>query len=107
MIGMRIPPIPPMMRQEALRIVRQADGGFGEPVDVPRCRIDRSGRLAPNDYQLTAGCSARVYIDATEYRGGIAEGDLVEFDGELHAAASVQRCDHPDGTPHHWEVDVQ
>ena len=48
-----------------------------------------------------------MLIDATEYAGSIAEGDIIGFDGERHAAARVQRCDHPDGTPHHWEVDVQ
>lgn len=95
------------MRQESLSVIRQTGGGFAEPVAVPRCRIDRSARLSPNDYQLTPGCFARVFIDATEYPGEIAEGDLLEFDGERHAAASVQRCDHPDGTTHHWEVDAQ
>lgn len=107
MSAVRIPPIPRMMRQEGLTLRRQREGGFGEPVAIARCRIDRSARLAPNDYQLTPGCTARVFIDATEYRGEVAEGDLVEFDGEQHAVASVSRCDHPDGTPHHWEVDAQ
>lgn len=95
------------MRREALTIERQTEKGLAAPVDVPRCRIDRGAALAPNDYQLTAGCSARVFIDATEYAGQVSEGDLIGFDGELHAVAAVQRCDHPDGTPHHWEVDVQ
>lgn len=103
---MRLPPIPALLRQEQLSIRRQVEGGFGEPVAVPRCRIDRSAQLSPNDYQLTPGCSARAFIDATEYDGEIYEGDLVEFDGEAHAVASVQRCDHPDGTVHHWEADV-
>ncbi|WP_417801709.1 hypothetical protein [Thermophilibacter provencensis] len=104
---MRVPPIPRMMRQEAVTVWRQRpEGGFSASVEVPRCRVDRSGRLSPNDYQLTPGCSARVFIDATEYRGELAEGDLVGFDGERHAVASVSRCDHPDGTPHHWEADV-
>lgn len=107
MSAVRIPPIPAFMRREALTIERQTEEGLAAPVDVPRCRIDRSAALAPNDYQLTAGCSARVLIDATEYSGGIVEGDIIGFDGERHAAARVQRCDHPDGTPHHWEVDVQ
>lgn len=104
---MRIPPIPAFLRRESLRIIRQAGDGFSDPVAVERCRIDRSARLSPTDYQLTPGCLARVFIDATEYSGDIAEGDLLEFDGEKHAVASVQRCDHPDGAPHHWEVDAQ
>lgn len=107
MSAVRIPPIPAFMRREALTIERQTEKGLAAPVDVPRCRIDRGAALAPNDYQLTAGCSARVFIDATEYAGQVSEGDLIGFDGELHAVAAVQRCDHPDGTPHHWEVDVQ
>lgn len=107
MSGVRIPPIPALMRQETLTISRQTGDGFSDPVEVPRCRIDRSARLSPTDYQLTAGCSARVFIDATEYAGQVSEGDLIGFDGELHAVAAVQRCDHPDGTPHHWEADVQ
>lgn len=105
---MRIPSIPTFMRQSTVRVWRQFDDGSHHgPFEVPRCRIDRSASLSPNDYQLTAGCSARVLIDATEYAGAIAEGDLIAFDGERHAVASVQRCDHPDGTPHHWEVDVR
>lgn len=104
---MRIPPIPAFMRQERVELERQTDDGFGEPVAIPRCRIDRSAALSPTDYQMTSGCSARVFIDATEYQGEVMEGDLIAFDGEKHAVASVQRCDHPDGTPHHWEVDVQ
>ncbi len=107
MSAVRVPPIPAFMRQESLSVIRQTDEGFAEPVEVPRCRIDRGASLSPNDYQLTAGCSARVFIDATEYGGELYEGDLVEFDGERHAVASVQRCDHPDGAPHHWEADVQ
>ena len=85
MSAVRIPPIPAFMRQESLRVIRQTEDGFSDPVAVERCRIDRSARLSPTDY----------------------EGDLLEFDGEKHAVASVQRCDHPDGTPHHWEVDAQ
>lgn len=108
---MRVPPIPAFMRQETVSIRRQSEsdygGTFGDPVEVPRCMVDRSASLAPNEYQLTPGCTARVFIDATEYDGEIREGDLVEFDGEGHAVASVHRCDHPDGTPHHWEADVQ
>lgn len=104
---MRIPPIPALMRQETLTVERQDGDGFTAPVAVPRCRIDRSAALAPNAYQLTQGCTARVFIDATEYDGQLAEGDLVGFDGERHAVARVQRCDHPDGTVHHWEADVQ
>ena len=104
---MRFPPIPRIVRQESVSIRRQTEDGFGEPLAVPRCRVDRSASLSPNDYQLTPGCTARVFIDATEYDGELYEGDLVEFDGEDHAVASVQRCDHPDGTPHHWEADVQ
>ena len=104
---MRIPPIPPFMRCESIDLKRQTESGFGEPEAIDRCRIDRSAQLSPNDYQLTAGCSARVFIDATEYAGQVSEGDLIGFDGELHAVVAVQRCDHPDGTPHHWEVDVQ
>lgn len=107
MSAVRIPPIPAFMRQESLSVIRQTEDGFADPVAVSRCRIDRSARLSPNDYQLTPGCFARVFVDATEYSGEIAEGDLLEFDGERHAVASVQRCDHPDGTPHHWEVDAQ
>lgn len=107
MSAVRIPPIPAFMRQESLRVIRQTEDGFSDPVVVERCRIDRSARLSPTDYQLTPGCFARVFIDATEYSGDIAEGDLLEFDGEKHAVASVQWCDHPDGTPHHWEVDAQ
>lgn len=98
--------IPPFLRQETVTLERQSDGGFEPPVEIPRCRVDRSARLSPNDYQLTAGCSARIFVDATEYGGAIREGDIVGFDGERHAVASVQRCDHPDGTPHHWEADV-
>lgn len=104
---MRIPPIPRLMRNEALQIRRQEGDGFGEPVDVPRCRIDRSASLAPNQYQLTEGCTARVFVDATEYAGDLLEGDLVGFDGEWHAVSSVNRCDHPDGAVHHWEADVR
>lgn len=96
-----------MMRREEIGIERQAGDGFADPVAVPRCRIDRSAALAPNAYQLTQGCTARVFIDATEYAGELAEGDLVSFDGERHAVARVQRCDHPDGAVHHWEADVQ
>ena len=48
-----------------------------------------------------------MLIDATEYGGDVAEGDLVVFDGESHAVASVKRIDHPDGTCHHWEVDAR
>ena len=98
-----------MLRCETVVIKRQEDAGYGEPVHivVERCRIDRSSALSPNDYQLTAGCSARVFIDATEYDGDLLEGDLVGFDGEWHAVASVDRCDHPDGTPHHWEANVR
>lgn len=103
---MRIPPIPAFCRREQVEVERQEEGGFGEPVAVPRCRVERSARLSPNDWQLTAGCSARVYIDATEYGGELAEGDLISFDGERHAVAAVKRLDHPDGTPHHWEADV-
>lgn len=103
---MRIPAIPPFLRQEAVTLERQAENGFEPPVEIARCRVDRSARLSPNDYQLTAGCSARVFVDATEYGGEIREGDLISFDGDRHAAASVTRCDNPDGTPHHWEVDV-
>ena len=107
MSRVRIPPIPVFMRQEKVELERQTEEGFGEPVEIPRCRVDRSASLSPTDYQLTSGCSARVFIDATEYPGEVMEGDLIAFDGEKHAVASVQRCDHPDGTPHHWEVDVQ
>ena len=95
------------MRNETVRVRRQQGDGFGEPVDVPRCRVDRSASLSPNDYQLTAACTARVFVDATEYDGDLLEGDLVGFDGEWHAVAEVDRCDHPDGTPHHWEADVR
>ena len=73
----------------------------------PRCRGDRGASLSPNDYQLTAGCTARVFVDATEYGGDLLEGDLVGFDGEWHAVEKVSRCDHPDGSPHHWEADVR
>lgn len=104
---MRIPPIPAFMRREQVELERQTADSFAEPVAIPRCRVDRSAALSPNDYQLTSGCSARVFIDATEYQGEVMEGDLIGFDGEKHAVASVQRCDHPDGTPHHWEADVQ
>lgn len=108
MSGVRIPPIPAFLRQEPVRLWRQhPDGSFHGPFEVPRCRIDRSAQLAPNDYQLTEGGTARVLIDATEYGGEIAEGDLVGFDGVRHAVASVKRCDHPDGTPHHWEVEAR
>lgn len=108
MSAVRIPPIPLSMRRESLSVSLQlADGTFSEPVTVPHCRIDRSARLSPNDWQLTAGCSARVFIDATEWGGPLREGDLVLFDGQEHAVASVSRCDHPDGTPHHWEADVE
>ncbi len=104
---MRLPPIPALVRRQAVTVRRQAaDGSYGEPVEVPRCRVDRAGSLSPNDWQLTPGATARVTIDATEYAEGLREGDLVGFDGEEHAAASVSRYDHPDGTPHHWEVDV-
>lgn len=97
------------MRCETVELYRQfVDGSsFHGPFEIPRCRIDRSASLSPTDYQLTSGCYARVFIDATEYPGEVMEGDLIAFDGEKHAVASVQRCDHPDGTPHHWEVDVQ
>ncbi len=104
---MRFPPIPRFVRRESLEIIRQGRDGFGDPIPVSNCRIDRSASLSPNDYQLTAGCTARIFVDATEYSGDIYEGDIVEFDGEKHAVASVQRCDHPDGTPHHWECDVE
>ena len=108
---MRIPPIPAVMRRETVQVLRQAEsdygGTYGEPVEVPRCRVDRSGALSPNDHRLTPGCSARVFIDATEYAGGLREGDLVRFDGEDHAVAAVDRCDHPDGTVHPWEADVR
>lgn len=105
---MRFPRIPPLVRQSALTVRNRLDsGGFSEPATVGRCRIDRSGQLAPNAYQLTEGCVARVFIDATEWAGELREGDLVGFDGEEHAVASVARCDHPDGTPHHWEADVR
>ena len=108
---MRFPPIPALVRQETVTLRRQVEsdygGTFGEPVEVPRCRVDRSAALSPDDRRLTPGCSARVYIDATEYAGSITEGDLVGFDGEDHVAATVTRCDHPDGTPHHWEVDAR
>lgn len=104
---MRIPPIPAFMRRESIDVIRQTNDGFADPVTVMRCRIDRSAMLSPNDYQITPGCRARVFVDATEYAGEIAEGDLIEFNGEKHAASSVKRCDHPDGTPHHWEVDAQ
>lgn len=107
MSAVRIPPIPAFMRREKVVLTRQTELGMHGPFPIERCRIDRSARLSPNDYQLTPGCLARVFIDATEYSGDIAEGDLLEFDGEKHAVASVQRCDHPDGTPHHWEVDAQ
>ena len=30
----------------------------------------------------------------------------VRFDGEDHAVAKASRIDNPDGTPHHWELDV-
>ena len=103
----RIPPIPRIVRNETVQVRRQGGDGFGEPVAVPRCRVDRSASLSPNDYQLTAGCEARVFIDATEYDGDLLEGDLVGFDGEWHAVEKVDRCDHPDGTPHHWEADVR
>lgn len=104
---MRFPPIPRVVRQESVSVRRQTEDGLGEPVTVPRCRVDRSASLSPNDYQLTPGCTARVFVDATEYAGDLFEGDVVEFDGEGHAVASVRRCDHPDGTPHHWEADVR
>ncbi len=107
MSEVRIPPIPRVVRNEAVRVRRQEGGDFGEPVDVPRCRVDRSASLSPNDYQLTAGCTARVFVDATEYDGDLLEGDLVGFDGEWHAVEKVSRCDHPDGSPHHWEADVR
>lgn len=105
---MRIPPIPRVMRQETISLRRMDDGGgYAQPVEVPRCRVDRAAGLAPNDWQLTQGCTARVLIDATEYGGDVAEGDLVVFDGESHAVASVKRIDHPDGTCHHWEIDAR
>lgn len=104
---MRIPPIPRMLRTEALQVVPQSEDGFGEPVDVARCRIERAASLSPNDYQLTEGSIARVFIDATEYSGDLVEGDLVRFDGADHAVSSVARYDHPDGSPHHWEADVR
>ncbi len=105
---MRIPPIPPVMRQEEISLRRMDDGGgYAPAVTIPRCRVDRAAGLAPNDWQLTQGCTARVLVDATAYGGEIAEGDLVTFDGEDHAVASVKRIDHPDGTCHHWEVDAR
>lgn len=111
MSAVRVPPIPRALRGEAVTVRRQAEGDyggtFGEPVEVPRCRVERQGALAVTEYQLTPGCSARVFVDATEYAGDIREGDLVGFDGEDHAVASVARYDQPDGSPHHWEADVR
>lgn len=108
MIAVRIPPIPRFMRGEAVELRSQSEGGgFGEPVRVPRCRVERGASLSPNGYQLTPGCSARVIVDATEYGGELLEGDLVGFDGEWHAVASVSRIDQPGGRPHHWEADVR
>lgn len=100
--------MPRVMRQEEIGLRRMSDGGGYDPeVRIPRCRVDRAAGLAPNDWQLTQGCAARVLVDATEYAGEIAEGYLVAFDGEDHAVASVKRIDHPDGTCHHWEVDAR
>lgn len=104
---MRIPPIPALVRRETVLLRHQGERGPGDPVVVNRCRVDRSARLSPNAYQMTPGCSARVFIDATEYAGEVFEGDLLGFDGEWRAAAQVSRVDHPDGTPHHWEVDAR
>ena len=104
---MRIPPIPALLRQETINLFHQTESGYSSPITIPRCRVDRSAQLSPNDYELTIGCIARVFIDATEYVGEIYEGDLIEFDGEKHSVSTVNRCDHPDGTVHHWECDVQ
>ena len=104
---MRFPPIPAFVRQEAVQLRSQDGESYSAPIDIPRCRVDRSSQLAPNDYQLTEGSTARVFIDATEYSGDLVEGDLVRFDGEDHAVSSVARYDHPDGSPHHWEADVR
>lgn len=108
---MRFPPIPRAMRCERVRLQRQAEsdygGTFAEPVEVERCRVERSAALRPTEYQLADGCTARVFIDATEFDGAISAGDLVTFDGYGHAVASASRYDNPDGTPHHWEVDVR
>ena len=106
MRAVRFPPIPALVRQELVEVLRQEEGGFSEPVAVPRCRVDRAGQLSPNDWQLTAGCTARVLVDATEYAGELVEGDLVRFGGEDHAVAKASRIDNPDGTPHHWELEV-
>ena len=104
---MRFPPIPAFVRQEAVQLRSQDGEGYSAPIDIPRCRVDRSSQLAPNDYQLTEGCVARVFVDATEYKGEILEGDLVGFDNSWFAASRVGRYGNPDGSVHHWEVDVR
>lgn len=91
-------------------------GSFSEQYSIAHVRFDRTSAIAAEasggaqgGYVVATGSRGRIYIDAETSVGArqIAEGARVSVDGgpEMEAVR-VDRCDHLDGTPHHWEVEV-
>lgn len=119
--GVRLAPLPATLLPSTVSVRERVEddehgGSYAEPYAIAHVRFERAAAIsaeasagAQDGYVVTTGSKGRIFIDA-ETSGGarqIVEGALVSVDGgpEMEAVA-VNRYDHPDGSCHHWEVEV-
>ena len=120
--GVRLTPLPRSVLPSVMEVrAPVADSEYGDewsdPVTVSHVRFQRAADLAlvsvggaQPGYVFRDGSRGLVYVDAATSEGAfeVPEGSRVSVDGgDAMEVARVTRCDHMDGTCHHWELEVR
>lgn len=120
--GIRLAPLPASVLPSTLSVEEPIEddeygGGYEDAYQIRRVRFSRATEFAVTQadgavsgYVFADGAKGIVYVDAANSVGAreVPERSRVTVDGgEPMEVVRVTRCDHLDGTCHHWELEVR